>query len=68
MADESDELGFVMASDTIGLDKIPSLAIIQGIKEPIPIKGSFKTIKLVNDFGSYFNDFDNYRSIFDNLI
>lgn len=68
LADESDELGFVMASDTIGLDKIPSLAIIQGIKEPIPIKGSFKTIKLVNDFGSYFNDFDNYRSIFDNLI
>ena len=68
LADESDELGFVMASDTIGLDKIPSLAIIQGMKEPIPIKGSFKTIKLVNDFGSYFNDFDNYRSIFDNLI
>ena len=68
LPDESDELGYVMASDTIGLDKIPSLAIIQGTKEPIPIKGSFKTIKLVNDFGSYFNDFNNYRSIFDNLI
>jgi hypothetical protein len=68
LADESDELGFVMASDTIGLDKIPSLAIIQGSKEPTPIKGSFKTIKLINDFGSYFTNFDDYRTIIDNLI
>jgi 5-hydroxyisourate hydrolase-like protein (transthyretin family) len=68
LADESDELGFVMASDTIGLDKIPSLAIIQGSKEPTPIKGSFKTIKLINDFGSYFTNFDDYRTIIDNFI
>jgi hypothetical protein len=66
--DETDESGYISASEYLDIDKIPSIVIIQGTKPPQPIDGSYRIIKKITDLGSYFNDFPNYLTMVNDLL
>lgn len=66
--DETDEGGYISASEYLDIDKIPSIAIIQGTKTPQPIDGSYRVIKKITDLGSYFNNFQDYLTMINDLL
>ena len=66
--DETDEGGYISASEYLDIDKIPSIVIIQGTKTPQPIEGSYKVIKKITDLGSYFNNFQDYLTMVNDLL
>jgi hypothetical protein len=66
--DETDESGYISASEYLDIDKIPSIVIIKGTKPPQPIDGSYQVIKKITDLGSYFNDFPNYLTMVNDLL
>ncbi len=65
---ESDEEGYISASEYLDIDKIPSIAIIKGTKNPQPIDGSYKVIKKITDLGDYFNNFKDYLTMVNDLL
>jgi hypothetical protein len=66
--DETDEGGYISASEYLDIDKIPSIVIIQGTKTPQPIEGSYRVIKKITDLGSYFNNFQDYLTMVNDLL
>ena len=66
--DETDEGGYISASEYLDIDKIPSIVIIQGTKTPQPIDGSYRVIKKITDLGSYFNNFKDYLTMVNDLL
>jgi len=66
--DETDEGGYISAAEYLDIDKIPSIAIIQGTKNPEPIDGSYRVIKKITDLGDYFNNFKDYLTMVNDLL
>lgn len=66
--DETDEGGYISASEYLDIDKIPSIVIIQGTKPPQPIDGSYRVIKKITDLGGYFNNFQDYLTMVNDLL
>jgi hypothetical protein len=66
--DETDEGGYISASEYLDIDKIPSIVIIQGTKTPQQIDGSYRVIKKITDLGSYFNNFQDYLTMVNDLL
>jgi hypothetical protein len=68
--DENDELGNVLASDSLDVTKIPSVVIVTGEGDEVPkmLEGSYRVIKKVSNFGSYFSRPDEYLNTIKNLL
>jgi len=66
--DEKDELGNMVARNSLSIYEIPSIAIIKGKKDPYRLDGSYEVIKKETDFSDYFNDNEAYLNKIKNII